>query len=94
MDMAHLGATGPPSLAGGRVGALRQARIRRKLLHPIKAGDVVDLIENRQRQHFADARDRSQAVEGIAVMALGVADNRELEIRDEIIVTRSSTTAA
>ena len=86
MDIAHLGAAAPQGLAGGRVGALHQARIRRTFVHPIKAGDVVDLIENRQRQHLADARDGSQTVERVAVMPLGVPHDRQLEVGDEIVV--------
>jgi len=86
MDVAHLGPTGPECLARRPMLAFHQPGIRRKLLHAVEARDVVNLIEDRQRKHLADAGHGPEAVERIAVMALRLAHDCQLEIRDEIVV--------
>ena len=48
----------------------------RELLHAIEAMHVVDLVEDRERQHLADARDRAQAMKGIRVVLLRLAHVR------------------
>ena len=46
----------------------------------------MNLIEDRQRQDVADTGDRSQPVKGVTVMPLGLPDDRQLEVGDEIVV--------
>ena len=46
----------------------------------------MNLIEDGQRQDLADAGDRSQAVKGVPVMPLGLPNDRQLEISDELVV--------
>ena len=60
--------------------------VGRECLDPIKARDVVNLVENRERHDLADAGDRPQAVKGVAIMPLGLADDRQLEVGDETVV--------
>ncbi len=57
MDVAHLGAAAGLRLAVGGAIAFDQARVGEKVLNPRKAVDGLNLVENRQRQNPADARD-------------------------------------
>jgi hypothetical protein len=86
VHVAHLGAAGAEHLTGRFVGALDEAGVRGELLHPIEPPDVVDLIEDGQREDRPDAGHRPQAVERIRVVALRLADERLLEVSDEDIV--------
>ena len=86
MHIAHLGATHAERLAAGGLHALDQPRIGRKLLHAVKARDVVNLVQDRQGENLPDARDRSQTVERIGIVAFGLSNNREFEVHDEGVV--------
>ena len=86
MDVAHLRAAGAELLAAGLLHALDQPRVRGELLHAIEARDVVDLVEDRQREDLADARHRAQPVERVGIVALRLADDRQLEVDDERVV--------
>ena len=48
-------------LAGGLLRALHPPAIRDEILYPWEAADVVDLVEDHQRQGLADAGHRAQA---------------------------------
>jgi hypothetical protein len=82
MDIPHLRAAGPQQFAARLFPPLHQPGVRRKLLHPIESTDVMDFVQDRQRQHFPNTGDRSQAVKGIAVVAFRVAHDRQLEVGD------------
>jgi hypothetical protein len=58
MDVAHLGAARPEQFAAGLFAPFHEPRVRGEFLHAIKARDVVDLVEDRQRQYLANARRR------------------------------------
>jgi len=62
-----------------------QPRIGGKLLDAVEPRDVVNLIEDRQCEQLADAGHRAPAMEGIAVMLLGLADDRQLEVGDQCV---------
>ena len=68
MHVPHLGAAGAEGLAARLFAAFHQPRIRGEFLHAIKPRDVVNLIEDRQRQDLADARDGSEAMEGVGIV--------------------------
>jgi hypothetical protein len=46
----------------------------------------VDLVEDRERQHLADAGHGAQPVEGMGIVALGFPDDRELEVENQRVV--------
>jgi hypothetical protein len=46
----------------------------------------MDLVKDRERQDLPDARDRAEPVEGIGVVALGLAHDGELALREELVV--------
>jgi hypothetical protein len=54
----------------------------------------MDLIKHREGQDLPDPGDRSQAVKGIAVMLLGLAHDRQLEVGDEIVVAQGEASSA
>jgi hypothetical protein len=68
------------------VGALDEPGVRREFLHPVTARDVVHLVEDGQGQHLANARDRTEPVEGVAIVLLGLADDRQFQVVDERVV--------
>ncbi len=57
VDVADLAAGGAKALAGGLLGALDQTGIGSEVLHPGEAVDVVDLIEDHQREGRTDPMD-------------------------------------
>ena len=56
-------------------------------MHPVESADVMNLGEDRQRQHLADARHRSQPVERIAIVPFRHTHEREFQVGDERVVT-------
>ena len=86
MDVAHLGPARPELFPGRLLGAFDQSSIRRELLDAIKARDVVNLVENGQREDLADARHRAKPMKRVRIVAFGLADDGEFEIIDERIV--------
>ena len=79
MNVADLFAGEPIVLPGRLATALHQATIGDKLLHPLEARDVMDLVENGQGQDFSDARDRAEQIEGVVILLFGLAGDEELE---------------
>jgi len=61
-----------------------QPRVRRKFLDAIKPADIVDLVEDRQREHLPDTRHGPESVKRVGVMSFGGA--HELEVGDEGVV--------
>jgi hypothetical protein len=61
-------------------------RVGGELLHALEAADVVDLVEDREREHLAHARDRAQELEGLGVVLLRLAHQVALEIREQGVV--------
>ena len=47
------------------------------LVDPGEASDVVDLVEDRQRQHLPDSGDRPQSLEAVEIVAPDTAQHRE-----------------
>ena len=75
MAIAHFRAGGAHFLVGRFFGALDQATVRTKRLHGGKAMDVMHLIQNRQRQHVADTRDRFQTIQHSRIKLFGMLDD-------------------
>src|SRR5271166_6799839 len=73
-------------LAGRLVAATHEPRVRQKLADVREALDVVDFVEQDQRENLADAWDRTQTLIGIAVVDLGVAFEVELDFAELAIV--------
>ncbi len=48
--------------------------------------DVVDLVEDRQRQDLADAGNGAEPVKGLRVVLLGAANEMEFELGDDGVV--------
>ncbi len=70
MDIAHLAAGLLFRLAGGLMGTLDQASVGDKVLDSGKAAEVVNLIEQGQREDLSNARDGAKKVElPVAVLA-------------------------
>src|SRR4030095_16220950 len=81
-----LATAGAKPLAGRFFGALDEPGIGGEILNPGKAPDVVNLIEQGERENLADAGKRAQALEHLRVMLLGAAHQEELELADELVV--------
>jgi len=79
VNVSDLLARGAKALSGGLLGAPDQAAVGGEVLDGGEAVDVVNFIEKRQGQDLADAGDGAQAVEGVGVVALGRADDVELQ---------------
>ncbi len=47
------------------------------IVDPGEAGDVVDLVEDRQRQHLPDPGDRVQSLEAVEIVAPDTAQHCE-----------------
>ena len=86
MDIPHFRATRAELLARRLMHALDQSRVGRTFLHAIKPRDVVNLVQDRECQDFPDARDRSQTMERIGIVALRLPNDREFEVPDEGVV--------
>ena len=86
MHIPHLRAAGPQHLAARLFPAFHQPGVRGKLLDPIESLDVMDFVEDGERQHFPNAGHGSQAVKRIAVMPFRVAHERQLEVVDQAVV--------
>jgi hypothetical protein len=56
IGIADLGAAAAQNLAGSALLALHQPAVGRELLDAREASNVVDLIQDRQRQNLADPR--------------------------------------
>jgi len=74
------------ALAEALVGFLHELLIRSEVPHAIEAVYVMDLVEDRERQHLADARDPAQRMEGLRVVLLGLAHQVALEVGQQRVV--------
>jgi hypothetical protein len=86
MHVPHLRPAGPEPFPGGLLSALDEPGIRREFLHAVKARDVVNLVEDGQGQDLANAWDRAEPVKGVAIVLLGLADDRQFQVVDERVV--------
>ena len=66
--------------------ALHESRVGQKVLHSREALDVVDLVEDRQRQDLADAGDRSKAMIRLGIVLLRPSFEMELECAQTVAV--------
>lgn len=57
-----------------------------QFLDAIEPTDVMNLVQDGQRQHFPDAGYRPQAMKRVGVVALRLTHERQLEIVDEPVV--------
>ena len=89
MNVSDLGSTRAELLARGAVIALDQAAVGKKVLNSGESADVVDLVEDRERQNLADPRDRAEAMEGVWIVSLGLADQMELELTNDLVGCRN-----
>ena len=68
MDVADLSTAGAGSFAGGEFVALHEASVGGEILDGGKSTDVVDFVEDDQREDLADAGYGSETEEGVGVM--------------------------
>ena len=94
MRVADLRPPVAPHLAGGLLGALDQPGIRGQLLRPGEAGDVVDLVEDHQREDLADPRHGAHPVERVGVATGGGAQNEVLQLTEQRVVLRDQREVA
>ena len=86
MHVAHLRPTGAELFAAGLLATFDESCVRGDLLHALKPCHVVNLIEDRHRQDLANAGDRSEAVERIRVVALGIPNEGHLEVVHQPVI--------
>jgi hypothetical protein len=86
MGVADLRPRVPIVLAIGLFRAFHQPTVRHEVLHPREAVDVMDLVEEHQRQDLADPRHRAQPIEGVYIVHLGGFAQVQLELTEESIV--------
>lgn len=86
MRVADLRSPGSEPLAGRAVLALDQPGIGEEVLDSGEAVDVVDLVEDRHGEDLADAGDGPEAVEGIGIVLLGLVDQMELELANDVVL--------
>ena len=88
----HRGASSPPGastaelLARRAVLALHEPRVGEETLDALEACDVVDLVEDRERQDLANARNRAKPVVGLGVVLLGPALEVKLQVTNDVVV--------
>ena len=73
-------------LAGGAVLALHEARVGQEVLDSGEAMDVVDLVEDRQRQDLPDAGDRAEPVVRLGIVLLGATLEMKLQLAEGRVV--------
>jgi len=86
MGVADLSSTRAFSLTGGLVSRGYKPGVGAEVLDTGEAADVVDLVEEGQREDLADPWDGAKAVEGMGVVDLGGADEMELDLGEELVV--------
>ena len=55
-------------------------------MHRLEARDVVNLVEDRQRQDLTHARDRAKALKHVGVVLLGHPYDEQFEVADDAVV--------
>jgi hypothetical protein len=68
------------------VAATHEPRVGEEVAHFREAADVVDLVEQDERENLADAGDRTQALVRVAVIDLGVTFEIEFDLGEALIV--------
>jgi hypothetical protein len=84
--VADLGPRGPITLARRCSGAFHEAARGDARLHPRKAMDVMEFIEQDKGQDLTDPWDRAQAVEDLDIMCLRGMDERALDSGEKAVV--------
>ncbi len=84
--ITDLFARGAGAFVGRLLDALDQATVGDEVLDPGKTGDVVNLVEEHQRQDLGDAGDRAEPVEGVDVVRLGGARELEFKVREQGVI--------
>jgi hypothetical protein len=86
VDITHLPAGQFLRLAGRFVGSLHQASIGEKILDSGEAAEVVNLVEQGQREDFSNSRNRTEKIElSVAVLA-DLVNQVELHVPDDLVV--------
>lgn len=73
-------------LASRFSGAFHQTRVRHEILHARKAGNVMDFIEDDQRQRIADARYGLQEGQTLGIMFLGAGLDMPFQLGQLLII--------
>jgi hypothetical protein len=74
------------SVSVGLLGTLHEPAVGDDVLDAREAGDVLDLIEEHQRQDLADPGHGAQAGEGVDVVDLGGAGEVQVEVGQEPVI--------
>jgi hypothetical protein len=86
MDIADLPARRAQPFVVRLLGAFDQPAVGDEILHPRKAGDVVDFIEEDQGENLANPRHRLQAGKRLDIVGFGRARDIEFDLAQELIV--------
>src|SRR5215218_3480789 len=86
VDIDHLPTGKFFRLAGRLMRSLHQASIGEKVLDPGEAAEVVNLVEQGQRENLSDARDGAQEEEVPVVVLADLVKQVELHVTDDLIV--------
>jgi len=86
MDVPDLFPGGAEPFAIGFLGTLHQTTIGDEILHPRKAGDVLDLIQNHQGENRTDARDRLEPGIRLAIVRFGTAGEIEFDFAQQLVL--------
>jgi len=88
VGVADLGAGGSGDLSGRGLLALHEAGIGQEVPDAGEAGDVVKLIEEREREDAPDTGNGLEEFEGIRVIDLGLVADGALDGADDLIEVR------
>ena len=86
MGIADLTVFGAKLLTAGFSGAFDQAAIGDEVLDPVKAVDVLNLIQDDQAEDFPDSGEAPEQIEASDVMPLGLFDDIEFQIIDQPVI--------
>jgi hypothetical protein len=86
VDIAHLGSGQLFRLTGRLVGSLYQASVGEKVLDPREAAQVVNLVEQGQREDLSNAWNGAQEEELPVVVLTDLMDQVELHVPDDLVV--------
>jgi hypothetical protein len=86
MDIPHLGSGQLFCLAGRFMRPLDQASVGEKVLDPGEPAEVVNLVEQGQREDLTDAWDRAQKVEFPVPVLADLVNQIELHIADDLVI--------
>src|SRR5436305_1606151 len=86
VDIAHFAARSLFLLAVRFMGSLHQARVGEKVLDSGEAAEVVNLVEQGQREDLSDAWDRAEEVELPVVVLADLMNQVELHVPDDLVV--------